>query len=172
MTPPAVIEPVEQAHVELVASWLTRPDVTQWLDFGRGRQALPAPAVAMLLRQDAHRLWLVRDTDGEPVGVVALAEINPAFGTAVLWYVVGAQTARGRGIATAAVTAALVEAFGPLALHVVQAWAVDGNDASIKVLERNGFRRVGRQRACHIVVGERRDRVLFDGLADDVRSPA
>jgi len=167
VTPSATIEPMEQEHVALVATWLTRPDVTQWLDFGRGRQSLPAAALAIMLRQDAHRLWLVREPGGEPVGIVALGEINPVFDTAVLWYAVGAVEARGRGVATAAVTAALDEAFGPLALHAVQAWVVAGNEASVHVLRRNGFRSVGRQRACHVIDGERRDRVLFDRLADD-----
>ena len=167
VTPLATIAPLEQEHVELVASWLTRPDVTQWLDFGRGRQSLPAAALAIMLRQDSHRLWLVREPRGEAVGIVALGEINPVFGSAVLWYAVGAEDARGRGVATAAVAAALDEAFGPLALHAVQAWVVAGNEASVRVLQRNGFRMVGRQRACHLIDGERRDRMLFDRLADD-----
>lgn len=171
MTATATIEPMEQEHVALVASWLTRADVTQWLDFGRGRQSLPAAALTIMLRQDAHRLWLVREPGGEPVGIVALAEISPAFGTAVLWYAVGAVNARGRGVATAAVAAALEQAFGPLALHAVQAWIVDGNEASRRVLDRNGFRHVGRQRACHVIAGERHDRVLFDRLADDHMQP-
>lgn len=165
MPPP--IEPLGQDHVDLVASWLTRPDVTQWLDFGRGRQSVPVLALTMLLRQDAHRLWLVRDAADEAVGVVALADISPAFGTALLWYAVGAVAARGRGVATAAVAAVLGEAFDRLSLHAIQAWVVDGNDASVKVLQRNGFQRVGRQRGCHVIDGERRDRILFDRLASD-----
>ena len=172
VTQPATIEPLEQEHVALVATWLTRPDVTKWLDFGRGRQSLPAAALTIMLRQDAHRLWIVRESHGEPVGIVALGEINPVFGSAVLWYAVGALDARGRGVATTAVATALGEAFGPLALHAVQAWVVDGNQASVRVLERNGFRCVGRQRACHVIDGERRDRVLFDRLADDSDRPS
>ena len=164
---PATIEPLTQEYVTLVAGWLDRPDVWKWLDFGRGRQRLPEAALTLMLRQDAQRLWLVRAAGGNPVGVVALGDISPTFGTAVLWYVIGVVDARGRGIATASVNATIAEAFGALALHAVQAWVVRGNEASVRVLERNGFQRVGVQRACHVVDGDRRDRVLFDRLAGD-----
>lgn len=167
MTAPATIEPMTEEHVALAATWLNREDVTKWLDFGRGRQRLPATALTLMLRQDAQRMWLVRDAHRDPVGIVALADISPAFRTAVLWYVVGNADARGRGIATSAVRSVLAQAFGPLALHAVQAWVVRGNEASMRVLERNAFRRVGVQRACHILDGVRSDRVLYDRLADD-----
>ena len=163
----ARIEPLSEADVAQVGGWLTRPDVTRWLDFGRGRQSLPAPALTLMLRQDAHRLWLVRSAEGQAVGVVALGELNRVFGTAVLWYAIGELEVRGRGLATQAVTAALAEAFGPLGLHAVQAWVVEGNDASRRVLAKTGFRLVGRQRACHVIAGQRCDRLLFDRLADD-----
>lgn len=159
------------AHIALVASWLTRADITRWLDFGRGRQHLPGPALAIMVQQDAHRLWLVRDTLSEVVGVVALSDISVPFGTAVLWYAIGVVEARGHGVATAAVNAALEEGFGSLGLHVVQAWVVDGNVASIRVLERAGFRFGGRQRASHVLDGERRDRLLYDRLRDDTGAP-
>ena len=161
------IEPLTDADVPTVAGWLARPDVHRWLDFGRGRQQLPPAALSLMLRQDAQQMRLVRDDGGRAVGVVTLGDINTASRSAALWYVIGEPQATGRGHATRAVAAILVEAFGPLRLHAVQAWAVDVNAASIRVLENNGFHRAGRLRACHLIEGRLYDRVLFDRLADD-----
>ena len=69
-----------------------------------------------------------------------------------------------RGLATRAVNELLTEAFGA-GLRAIAAWAVDSNTPSIRVLERNGFRLIGRQRRCHVVDGQARDRLLFDLLA-------
>ncbi len=161
------VEPLIDDDVGTVAAWLARPDVHRWLDFGRGRQTIPAAGLMLMLRQDAQRLWLVSDDDRRAVGVAALADINPVFRSATLWYVIGDPRALGRGHATRAVNFVLEQAFGPLALHSVQAWSVEANLASIRVLEKNGFRTVGRQRACHVIDGQFFDRVLFDRIRTD-----
>ena len=47
------------------------------------------------------------------------------------------------------------------------AWAADGNTGSIRILERNGFRPIGRQRMCHVIGGRQVDRLLFDLLTSE-----
>ncbi len=49
----------------------------------------------------------------------------------------------GRGLATEAVALALGFAFGPARLHRVQAAVMPHNARSVRVLEKNGFRREG-----------------------------
>ena len=91
--------------------------------------------------------------------------MNPL--TATLWYVLADPAYRGRGYATRAVSETLTYGFGDLGLHAINAWAVETNHASLRVLERNHFRLIGRQRACHWIDGRVYDRVWFDLLASE-----
>jgi RimJ/RimL family protein N-acetyltransferase len=72
-----------------------------------------------------------------------------------------AEEARGRGVATAALRAVSGWAFDTLpGLMRIELWVVPGNDASVTVAERAGFRREGILRA----------RYSFDGRLSDVIS--
>ena len=59
-------------------------------------------------------------------------------------------------------------AFGDLGLHTINTWAVEHNQ-SVRVIERLGFRFIGRQRQCHYIDGRLYDRLLFDLLASEHR---
>jgi ribosomal-protein-alanine N-acetyltransferase len=79
----------------------------------------------------------------ELVGRVQLSGISPEpFQNAHLGYFV-AERHNGRGYATEAVRQAVDAAFGPLELHRVQAAVMPRNVASIRVLEKAGFREEG-----------------------------
>jgi len=80
---------------------------------------------------------------GALVGRVTLANVvRGAWQNATLGYFVGEQWG-GRGYATWAVREALAFAFGWANLHRVQAAVMPRNRASIRVLEKNGFRHEG-----------------------------
>jgi ribosomal-protein-alanine N-acetyltransferase len=82
-------------------------------------------------------------TDGELVGRIALNQISRGvFQNAYLGYSIGERW-NGRGLATEAVGVAVGFAFGELGLHRVQAAVMPRNAASIRVLEKNGFREEG-----------------------------
>lgn len=82
------------------------------------------------------------DTD-EMVGRVALSNIVwAAWQNATLGYFI-AERYNGRGIATEAVRSACGFAFGQARLHRVQAGVMPRNKASIRVLEKVGFRHEG-----------------------------
>jgi ribosomal-protein-alanine N-acetyltransferase len=74
--------------------------------------------------------------------------------------------ARGRGLATFAVRAAVREAFAS-GLWRVEAHVRVGNEASERVLERAGFTREGIKRRFLRHGGGRVDATLFSRLADD-----
>ena len=57
-------------------------------------------------------------------------------------------------------------AFRELGLHAINTWIVDGNP-SRRLIERVNFRFIGRQRQCHYIDGECRDRLLYDLLASE-----
>src|SRR5206468_6366056 len=81
-----------------------------------------------------------------PEGLFGYANLNAVvrgvFQNAYLGYAV-AEAANGRGYATQAVLEATRIGFEELALHRVQAAVIPRNAASVRVLEKAGFRREG-----------------------------
>ena len=73
----------------------------------------------------------------------------------------------GRGLATAALGAILEVAWRDLGLHRVEAGTRVDNLASQRVLEKNGFSRVGLLRRHLRIAGEWVDHVLWEKLEDD-----
>lgn len=74
------------------------------------------------------------------------------------------QPATGRGLATAAVREMLEIAFTRLGLHRVQAETLLHNAGSQRVLERNGFERIGLAPAYLRIAGSWQDHILFQVL--------
>lgn len=164
------LAPIERPEITLVAGWLADPENARWLDFGAGHQVLTATSLALMLQRDIHVLRAVRVADAEaPVGIVALSNVDRRFRTAQLWYVLGDKRYAGRGCTTVAVAQLLDVGFDDIVLDAINAWAVEPNRASIRVLERNHFRLVGRQRQCHYIDGRPFDRLLFDLLASEFK---
>jgi ribosomal-protein-alanine N-acetyltransferase len=75
----------------------------------------------------------------------------------------------GRGLATGAVGEVVTYAFDELDLHRVEAATLVDNVASQRVLEKNGFDRIGLARGFLRVAGDWRDFYLFQRIADDRR---
>ena len=103
--------------------------------------------------------------DGERiVGTVTLSNIvlGP-FQSANLGYWV-AERVNGRGLATSAVAEVAEFAFGELGLHRLEAATLVDNVASQRVLEKNGFERIGVAHGYLRIAGDWRDHVLFQRL--------
>ena len=76
-----------------------------------------------------------------------------------------AERANGRGLATKAVGALIPIAFGELGLHRLEAGTLTDNLASQRVLEKNGFERIGLARGYLHIGGAWRDHILFQLLS-------
>ena len=101
----------------------------------------------------------------EVVGRVNINEIvrGPSMRGVIGYFVDGAVA--GRGLASAAVDEAVRIAFGRLGLHRIEAGVKVGNDASARVLERNGFTRFGVARDYLKLAGRWHDHVLYEKIA-------
>lgn len=162
------IAPVETRDLPRVAEWLSRKANYQWLHFGPGRQTLDEVSLKFMLQRDLHLLRTFGPGHlDEPVGLVALSDLDRDFGTAALWYVLGDKRFGGRGHTTRAAARLLHGAFEELELESVYAWTVETNRPSRRLLARLGFRRAGRRRRCHRIDGVVYDRLLYDLLADE-----
>jgi RimJ/RimL family protein N-acetyltransferase len=156
------------ADLDQAAGWLARPEAWRWLDFGQGHRSIDAKTLKLMAQREIHELRVfAEDPGGEPLGLAALSDVDRSFGTARLWYVLGQQRFSGRGLMTGVVARLLEIAFSELELSAVNAWVVDENRASIRVLEKNHFRLIGRQRRCHVIDGISHDRLLYDRLPED-----
>lgn len=111
------------------------------------------------------------DPDGALVGFFNLNNLawGPFRNAYAGWAV--SVDARGRGVATEGVGLLLKVAFAPppdgLGLHRVQANIVPRNAASLRVAEKNGFRREGLAIRYLEIAGRWEDHVLLAKLADE-----
>ncbi len=110
-----------------------------------------------------HRFLIM--LDGWPVGALSISNlVRGPFQSANLGYWV-AQEVNGRGVGTRAVAAACEWAFGIGGLHRLEAGTLTDNVASQRVLEKNGFERIGIAPRYLKIAGAWRDHILFQRIA-------
>jgi len=110
--------------------------------------------------------FLILD-DGAPVGVLAVSNIvRNAFQSANVGYFV-AKDHNGRGVATRAVGLGVEWAFDSAGLHRLEAGTLVDNVGSQRVLEKNGFTRIGLAPRYLRIAGAWRDHVLFQLTIED-----
>lgn len=109
---------------------------------------------------------------GEPDRVVAtctLADLAWQHRRAEVGFAV-ARREWGRRLMSAALPVLLAHAFEDLRLHRLEADADPRNTASLRLLERAGFRREGLLRERYVQAGELQDAVVFGLLAHEWRA--
>lgn len=157
--------------IKHVARWMASKENYQWLDFGTGKQRLEEPAIRMMSRREIHdfQVFTGDPEEAKPIGIVVLSDISSSFHTATLWYVLGEKDYGGQNFTSRAVALMLARAFEQLNLQTIFAWAVELNIPSVRVLEKNNFRLIGKRRKCHYIEGKPCDRLLFDLLNSEYR---
>jgi RimJ/RimL family protein N-acetyltransferase len=155
--------------IPLVAGWLAQKENHQWLDFGNGGRPIAPTLLKIIAQRETHFLRVyTSDRDDVPIGILGLNSVDSTFKTATFWGVSGDKSFRNRGYSTIASSKLLTLAFRDLGLHAINTWAVEHNP-SVRIIERLGFRFIGRQRQCHYIDGRPYDRLLFDLLASEHR---
>lgn len=110
--------------------------------------------------------WFVESESGV-VGNVTLQNINRMMLTAEVGYGTFAA-ARKNGVATAAVRELVRQVFAQTPLRKLIAFVHEQNVASVKVLERVGFRQEGLLREHYIVNGQPTNERIFGLLRQDL----
>lgn len=105
---------------------------------------------------------------GRLAGQVTLnGVVRGAFDSCALGYWVDGRVA-GRGVTPTAVALVVDHAFGPVGLHRVEANVRPENVASLRVVEKLGFRREGRHERYLYIDGAWRDHLCHALVRDDV----
>ena len=115
----------------------------------------------------AYAFFIFRKPDDTLVGGLTLANVRRGCAQAgSLGYWMGAPYAR-QGLMTAAVNALIPFAFATLKLHRIEAACIPANTASIRLLEKTGFKREGFARQYLCIDGAWQDHLLYARLKDD-----
>ena len=157
-----------ERHLANAVAWLNDPEVTEWTligDFPIGRLA-EAEFFQRVERADpsagATELTLAVETlEGEHVGFAGLHRIDWRHGCAHTGLLIGRKEMWGQGLATDALRVRTRFAFEVLGLRLLLSEALDGNTASVRMLERAGYRQVGRIPRRYFKRGAYRDLLLF-----------
>ena len=104
------------------------------------------------------------------IGAGCLWNFDPTFHTAELGYEL--HRARwGQGLASEALSAMLEYAFADLGFHRIEANPLAGNESSVKLLVKLGFREEGRLRERRFFRGQFQDQLYFGILREEWRRP-
>ncbi|MDH4616834.1 GNAT family protein [Brevibacillus sp. AY1] len=113
----------------------------------------------------------LNDTD-QLIGRIALSNVvRGAWQNATLGYFLD-QVQNGKGYTSMAVGLVLDFAFNTAELHRVQAGVMPHNLPSIRVLEKNGFRREGLSLHYLQINGKWEDHLIFARTIEDTQSPS
>jgi [ribosomal protein S5]-alanine N-acetyltransferase len=115
----------------------------------------------------AYPFFIFRKKDNALLGGLTLANVRRGCAQAgSLGYWMGVSFAH-QGCMSAAVRAIIPFAFSTLRLHRVEAACIPANVASIRLLEKSGFRREGIARQYLCINGIWQDHLLYARLRDD-----
>ncbi len=111
-------------------------------------------------------LAIERTTDGSYVGAVQLIPIQvEPLQVSIGWLALRSQ--HGNGFMTEAVGAVIDTAFGSAGVHRIVAEITEGNDASVRLAERLGFRKEAHFVDSQFLRGEWRDETVYALLQSD-----
>jgi [ribosomal protein S5]-alanine N-acetyltransferase len=115
----------------------------------------------------AYAFLIFRSDDGVMVGGLTIANIRRGVAQAgSIGYWIGAPFTR-KGYMAAALRALIPYSFSTLRLHRLEAACIPGNTASIRLLEKTGFKREGYARGYLCINGIWQDHLLYARLKDD-----
>ncbi len=173
-SPPVRLVPPRAAHAAAWARWRAQPTALRFLPLApttlqglADRLARGAAPWSDTSAPEHRRILLVGE---EAVGTVALTHASWSMGYAEVGYHVD-EAWQGRGVGTRGVRSFLEEVWAGTPLRRLTALVHVENAASIRLLERLGFRREGLLRAHYLIGGIPVDHLTY-GLLRDERRPA
>ena len=157
---------IESSDSRRLFDWRLEPEVDRWMYSSPPSEAAHASWFDGFLADDDRTGWIVME-NGSPCGSMMLEGVaHPQRRARLNWYI-GAAAARGRGAGRAAQALGLDMAFTLYDLRKVWSEVVVGNEAALKALAANGFRREGYLRRHQFKGGQEQDVVLLGVLAQE-----
>jgi RimJ/RimL family protein N-acetyltransferase len=151
-------------HLANAVAWMNDPEVTEWTLVGD----MPITRLweeeffDKAMRGESGQLTFAVETlAGEHIGFTGFHKIDHRDGVGTTGAIVGRKDLWGKGFGTDIVRVRTHYAFMVLGLRLLLSEAMEGNQASIRMLLRNGYREVGRIPRRYFKRGAFRDVLLF-----------
>ncbi|MGW0393591.1 GNAT family N-acetyltransferase [Streptomyces sp. NPDC003042] len=165
-----VLRPWHEVDAPVLEASYEDPDIRHW---NRPEQMSRAQAVARIAGWQRRwtageaAIWAVAPSpDSAPVGLIGLADFDPAAGSAEFLYWL-LPAGRGRGVMTRAVTAVSRWAFEDIGLHRLRICHSVANPASCAIAVKAGFPLEGTMREALLHADGWHDEHLHARLATD-----
>jgi RimJ/RimL family protein N-acetyltransferase len=161
---------VDKEDVELLHKWTN--DIDFMGEFFFARQQSLAETEKRMFNEFSpdHGSFIVEKKDGTKVGVVHHFLSKIFFDVVEIGYMITPEE-RGNGYCSEAMGILVDYLFILKNIHRIQALIDEGNLASQKVAEKNGFIREGVIRNVGFLQGRMRDGVLYSVIREDWRKP-
>ncbi len=163
---------MSDADVEAVVEAVQDPEIPRWTrvpsPYGAddALQWLRASSTGVANGTDLSTL-VVDAEDDRLLGAVALHAVSPEHGRCSAGYWLSTE-ARGRGVATRALSLLCRYAFDELDVQRIELWIDPANAASLALAERVGFSREGLLRSYMAIKDRRRDVLMYSLLPGDL----
>jgi RimJ/RimL family protein N-acetyltransferase len=153
-----------ERHFDNALRWVNDPEVTQGLLIGD----MPLTRLdekewfEKAMRTGGEDLFFAVETrDGRHIGFSGLHKIEWRHGVAISGTFIGEAADRGKGFGSDAAVVRARYAFEVLNLRLLMSGVLEGNDASVKMLAKAGYRECGRIPKRFWKRGAFRDEVLM-----------
>ena len=169
--PEAILRPLKITDDEAIYSLLSDERVIRYMLFPRfdreraRRFAERFQSTAPTGTPPQLVFGIVESSSDSPVGLCGL-DLDERMQQGEVWYLLGLSH-WGKGLATSAVRQLVARGFESLKLHRIWASCLPENDASLRVLQRLGFRHEGHHRQNLFIQGQWRDSNTYAVLASE-----
>jgi RimJ/RimL family protein N-acetyltransferase len=153
----------KEKHLENALKWLNDPEVTEWLligDFPITRLAEEDYFDSAMRAGGSEVAFAIETLDGEHLGFSGMHGVDFRHGVAKTGTVLGAKEKWGKGFGTDAAKVRARYAFEVLGLRLLTSSILEGNERSMKMQLKAGYREVGRIPKRYWKRGAYRDEIL------------
>jgi RimJ/RimL family protein N-acetyltransferase len=158
----------KKAHFDNAVAWINDPEVTAWTlvgDMPVGRLAeeefFDRVARSQPIGAPEEVVFAVETLAGEHIGFTGIHRIDWRSGAGLTGTIIGRKELWGQGYGLDVARTRTAYAFDVLGLRLLLSEAMEGNDASARMLARAGYRETGRIPRRYFKRGEYRDAILF-----------
>lgn len=162
----------KERHFDNCVRWLNDPQVTLWTligDFPLTRLAEEQFFDRVTSACDSDVVFAIETLGDEEqhIGVTGIHQINYRHGTGFTGTIIGRRQLHGRGYGSDAIAIRSRYAFDVLGLRLLLSEVMADNVASLKALQHNGYREVGRIPRRYWKRGAFRDCILLRLARED-----